>query len=916
MLIIKINIDNDEKGVYIVFNQKQPQQSLKGGLMKLLMVFTACTLLLCQVFAEDIARQNQGVYGARPLGIVYDDVHNKAFLIASCAYSCFSSSDSGSTWSPAFPAESLKVGLNATDTVGWGGGAVELVSKNGLTLVHTQETGGSLWALVVSYDGGETWQTIYNNKTFDAWKSARATQFGISASSLSAPRFHTTYNNRIYVVFTDLIMMSADSCQTWSLICFPDSTAKTADNPDSTRIVYELDFVGTSGDTFYVTGTGPDWGVAQFANGNWNKMKTIYSTEDNGQSFHTLADAILINRNETNGGPVDTGRCFDIANTEVSPSGDTIIVSEGGTMINYGMMNGGVRIAVNYSSDHGATWHPMFYETPGNNRGNVKAFWDAALPSKWRVFLGSTRYADNLDTVMLHPDSIGYGEMGRTPESMDAMIPGAECWIGNSSIGPFVSKTGIDAKFSLSIEGLEGVSIYKIAQIPDHPDTVYLATHMGLAVTTRYTDESIPYADKWKPPYGNFGMFNRTYNLVAINPNRPLLVVATDMNRLSITTNGGLNSEDWSDATSRLVKFGGGGGVAQTDIAGFNAQLYNDNGGQITGIDFIGRDTILATFACSRNYYGGLIQSFDGGTTWSRNTNVPDSTCVDVTVARDAFGSEVAYLVYGASGGSNLFTGYFMKSSDNLASWTRIPLNLRNIQEGNLQNPPNGTWAAQKLEFAPGSLDTAFLIVASRYPAVSFNGLDTIYTMNPQQSNNNLMSMSAITVNKWDHDSIFFVQGKTIWAMGLNTIDGSDKPLSNITFNQYFNAMPGEIMYDIVFDDLTMSSSMGFFGVTQNVSSGGTGIVAGKKAPTALPMQITMNVTPSLLVNIQLPVKSHIKLSLCNIQGKVVRSLMNESCEPGSRSVQIHSEKLASGLYFVKLKAGHKSITKNVVILK
>jgi hypothetical protein len=881
--------------------------------MKNALMAIVCFGLAAQLFAVD--RQNQGVYGARPLGITYDEVHNKAFLIASCAYSCFQSSDSGATWSPAFPAESLKVALSATDTVGWGGGAIELVSKSGVTLVHTQETGGTLWALVVTYDGGQTWRTIYNHRTFSAWKTARASQFGISASSLQTPTFHTTYNGRIYVVFTDLIMSSADSCKTWSLISFPDSTAKVADNADSTRIVYELDFVGSSGDTFYVTGTGPYWGMKQFAGASWNKMKTIYRTNNHGQSFQLVDTSILLNRAEFSGGAVDTGHCFDIANTEVSPSGDTIIVSEGGTMVNYGQLAPGVKIAVNYTKDRGQTWHQMFRETGGNNRGNVKAFWDSALPNKWRVFLGSTRYADNLDTLMLHPDSIAYGEMGKTPESMDAMIPGAQCWIGNSSIGPFISKRGVNAKFTLAVQGLEGVSIYKIAQVPTRLDTVYLATHMGIAYTTRYTDTSISYGNKWKPPYGKFGIFSGTYALVAINPNRPLLVVASNMNGFQIATQGGFEDGDW--VSRRMVKFGGGGGgSAISDVAGFNAQLYNDNGGQITAIDFIGRDTILATFACSRNYYGGLVQSFDGGDTWSRNTSVPDSTCVDVTVARDSLGNQVVYLVYGASGGGNLLSGYFMKSTDKLQSWTRVPLVLRNMQAGNLQNPPNGTWAAQKLEFAPNSLDTAFLIIANRYPAVSFNGCDTVYAMNPPQNNNNLMSMSAITVNKKDRDSVFFVQGKTIWVMDLNPKSEATKKFSEISFAQYFNAMPGEIMYDIVFDDLTMSSSMGFFGVKKNVSEpvgSQPGLLVN---PDGLTYALTVNAGLRPAIAFTLPQQSFVNLSLYDAQGRLVRVVMDGVRNQGKYTIGLAKARLPSGAYMVRLNAGAYIASRKLVLFR
>ena len=65
----------------------------------------------------------------------------------------------------------------------------------------------------------------------------------------------------------------------------------------------------------------------------------------------------------------------------------------------------------------------------------------------------------------------------------------------------------------------------------------------------------------------------------------------------------------------------------------------------------------------------------------------------------------------------------------------------------------------------------------------------------------------------------------------------------------------------------------------------------------------------------------HITLTIYNMLGQKVRTLVNESKEPGTYEViwdgkDKRGDKVASGVYFYKLKAGDFSQTRKMVLMK
>ena len=78
---------------------------------------------------------------------------------------------------------------------------------------------------------------------------------------------------------------------------------------------------------------------------------------------------------------------------------------------------------------------------------------------------------------------------------------------------------------------------------------------------------------------------------------------------------------------------------------------------------------------------------------------------------------------------------------------------------------------------------------------------------------------------------------------------------------------------------------------------------------------------PSTTISFALPENSQVILSIYNIEGKLVKTLLNEPLEPGYKQsiwdgTDSQGNAVSSGVYFYRLKAGGKVLTKKMVLLK
>jgi len=65
-----------------------------------------------------------------------------------------------------------------------------------------------------------------------------------------------------------------------------------------------------------------------------------------------------------------------------------------------------------------------------------------------------------------------------------------------------------------------------------------------------------------------------------------------------------------------------------------------------------------------------------------------------------------------------------------------------------------------------------------------------------------------------------------------------------------------------------------------------------------------------------IPVDSEVSISVYNLQGKEVVSLINGNMEAGYHSISWNADRFSSGMYFVKMVAGEFVNTKKLMLVK
>ena len=73
---------------------------------------------------------------------------------------------------------------------------------------------------------------------------------------------------------------------------------------------------------------------------------------------------------------------------------------------------------------------------------------------------------------------------------------------------------------------------------------------------------------------------------------------------------------------------------------------------------------------------------------------------------------------------------------------------------------------------------------------------------------------------------------------------------------------------------------------------------------------------PITSITFELPADSDIQLSIYNLTGRKVRTLIHEMKDAGKHTIQLNGNNLSSGIYFYRLETPEKQITKKLVVLK
>ncbi|HMT12048.1 MAG TPA: T9SS type A sorting domain-containing protein, partial [Ignavibacteria bacterium] len=91
---------------------------------------------------------------------------------------------------------------------------------------------------------------------------------------------------------------------------------------------------------------------------------------------------------------------------------------------------------------------------------------------------------------------------------------------------------------------------------------------------------------------------------------------------------------------------------------------------------------------------------------------------------------------------------------------------------------------------------------------------------------------------------------------------------------------------------------------------------------TGIPLQYGLDqnypnpFNPSTYIKFQLPEGGNVKITVFDILGKEVASLINEKMEAGYHNVEFNASDLASGLYIYKMESGNFTDVKKMMLIK
>ncbi|MBN2103039.1 carbohydrate binding domain-containing protein [bacterium] len=73
---------------------------------------------------------------------------------------------------------------------------------------------------------------------------------------------------------------------------------------------------------------------------------------------------------------------------------------------------------------------------------------------------------------------------------------------------------------------------------------------------------------------------------------------------------------------------------------------------------------------------------------------------------------------------------------------------------------------------------------------------------------------------------------------------------------------------------------------------------------------------PSTTIHYRVPISCHVNLTICDLLGKEITTLVNETRTPGEYTVDWNAQEQAAGIYFYQLRAGNFSETRKLILQK
>ncbi|MBD3290026.1 T9SS type A sorting domain-containing protein, partial [candidate division KSB1 bacterium] len=183
---------------------------------------------------------------------------------------------------------------------------------------------------------------------------------------------------------------------------------------------------------------------------------------------------------------------------------------------------------------------------------------------------------------------------------------------------------------------------------------------------------------------------------------------------------------------------------------------------------------------------------------------------------------------------------------------------------------------------------------------------------------------ATISSDRWYHVAATFNSNQKTARLYLNgnldkVINNADAPASllaelrigiNMDGNEEFRGIIDDLrIYNVPLEASEIENIIAFTGVKYNQSD------------TEIPEKYALSnypnpFNPSTNIHYYLPVESHVMITIHNVNGRVIETLVNQRKQAGYHSCEFHGDNHASGIYFYQLKTEKFKISKKMLYLK
>ena len=232
------------------------------------------------------------------------------------------------------------------------------------------------------------------------------------------------------------------------------------------------------------------------------------------------------------------------------------------------------------------------------------------------------------------------------------------------------------------------------------------------------------------------------------------------------------------------------------------------------------------------------------------------------------------------------------------------------VPSGNDDDPPEEMASVQHFSYAEQADYVPFYIKLSDSKAMGKKGMGELALyVNGQCYGAEVVQGDTVQINGYINEIPNIEQATVEFRYWDGNAKGAEQELSDYSVYNAENHV-----YEARAVDLGARKS--FYAVSFNPKDNGT-----VPAMTSMEANYPNPFNPETTIKYNIAKSGNVKLSIYNVKGQLVRTLVSEKQEPGYRSVvwngkNNHGNQVSSGVYFYHLKTADKVITKKMLLMK